>query len=234
MALALLSVRGYGVEAEEALNKRYRQFLILKGTGLNTDITHDYGATGGTFWTAVGGTEPGTTALLALKDIIKRGEIFLDAQGTAIAGKQRTDASRTIITKLDSAATAGGAATETLTVTGLLTTDVILAVTPFQKAGTSANTPVIDYGDATGNCTTNGQLPVELLGNPGVGALYRVALSRTSTTPEAGTYILTMNGTSLIVPDLLFLSGDAPTAWAICLSWVLKDGHAPVEVYKAA
>lgn len=72
MTLALTSVIAYGVQAEEPLNKYYRQFLQLEFTAAATDLTLDFGAVAGTFWTAVGATDPGLTALAALKDIASR------------------------------------------------------------------------------------------------------------------------------------------------------------------
>jgi hypothetical protein len=178
----------------------------------------------GTFWTAVSGTAA-TNALAAIRDIAVRASIFLGVQG--LMGYTQGDATLGLITKLDSDASAGGAATETMVVTGLLTTDVILAVTPFQKAGTAASTPVIDYGDASGNCTVAGQLPVEFLGNPGVGAKLRVAVQR-ATAIGAGTYTV-VAGALPIIPNLAFLSGDAPTAFKVLLSWELKSDQPYVE-----
>lgn len=232
MALALLSVRGYGVEAEEALNKRYRQFLVLKGTGANTDLTHDYGTYAGTFWTAVGGTEPGTTALKAIKDIAVRAEAFLAAQGIGIATRAQVDASRESRVQLDTAASAGGAATETLTLTGALTTDTIISATQYKKGANG--TALIGFGGATGVIAVNGQLAAEWTANPGAGALLRVELKRTTVTPDAGTYQLAMDGTNTKLPNITFASGDAPTAFTIMLCWMLGDGVPPVEVYKAA
>lgn len=232
MALALLSVRGYGIEAEEALNKRYRQFLIIKGTAANTDATHDYGTYAGTFWTAVGATEPGVTALLAIKDIQTRSEAFLDGQGIGLATRAKIDASRPSEVIINSAASAGGAATETLVVTGALTTDSVKTVSQYVKGANG--TALISWGGATGVIAVADALPVEWTANPGAGAKVRLVVSRTTTTPDAGTYQLALDATNTRLPNISFASGDAPTAFTIVLSWILKDSTAPVEVYKAA
>ncbi len=81
MTIALTSVKAYGIEAEEAVNKRYKQVLILGITAANTDVAIDLGnavsGSLGTFWTAVGGTEPGVTALAAVRDINMRASSYV-------------------------------------------------------------------------------------------------------------------------------------------------------------
>jgi hypothetical protein len=69
----------------------------------------------------------------------------------------------------DSAASAGGAATETLTVTGLAAADTILAVS--QKTKGANGTAIIKWTDTS---RTADQLAVEWTGNPGAGAVIRV------------------------------------------------------------
>ncbi len=223
MTFALASVKAYGVEAEEPVNNKYKQCLALSITAANTDTALDLGTYAGTFWSAVGATEPGITALLAIKDIQTRAKSFLGIAGTGVAGKSQVQGG---ITKLDSSASAGGAATETLTVTGLLTTDVLLAVSQFVKGANG--TALIAYGGATGVCSVNGQLGVEWTANPGAGAKLRVEVLRA--TPVSGQYILSMNGTNGQLPDVTFFSGDAPTSYTVVLTWELKDGEIPVEV----
>lgn len=76
MAFAVTVVEAYGIEVEEALNKRYIQYLNLTITAANTDTDWDLGdnVTGslGTFWTAADGTATGLTALGAIQDIETR------------------------------------------------------------------------------------------------------------------------------------------------------------------
>lgn len=86
MAQVLTKVVAYGVEASEAVTKRFRQFLILTGTGAGTDLTYDIGVYAGTFWTAVGATATGAEALKAIKDIQVRAEALIDVGGKGIIG----------------------------------------------------------------------------------------------------------------------------------------------------
>lgn len=72
MAFSLTKCIAHGTEAEEPVNKRYIQRLILEVTATTADIDFDIGDIAGTFWTAVGATQPGTAALAALKDINAR------------------------------------------------------------------------------------------------------------------------------------------------------------------
>lgn len=141
MAFALVSAQAYGVEAEEPLNERYKQVLILQITAANTDIDLDLGDYAGTFWGTVDGSEPGDTALKAIKDIQTRAATLVTIGGNAIRGK-------------------------------------------FQVA----------------------------------------------TATNAGEYSVSMNGTNTNLPDILWDSGDAPTAYYIVLEWVLKPGQVPVAV----
>jgi len=228
MAFSLTSMKAYGVEAEEPLNKEYKQFVELNITGLSTDTDLDIGDyTSGTFWTAIGTSSDQAKALLAtLQAIQVRAKCFNGASGLGISTKQQVAGPG--ILALDSAASVGGAATETLTVTGLLTSDSVLSVTQFQKGANG--TALIDYGNASGQVGTAGQLDAEWTANPGAGAKVRVLLSRTVTTPGAGQYILTLDSTHTLIPNLLFASGDAPTSYSLVLSWTLKANEIPVLV----
>lgn len=79
MAFVITKVQAYGIEAEEPVNKRYRQYMYLTLTAANTDVDLDLGdnQTGslGTFWTAAGGTTVGAGALRAIQDIVTRAEV---------------------------------------------------------------------------------------------------------------------------------------------------------------
>ncbi len=76
----------------------------------------------------------------------------------------------------------------------------------------------------------NDGLTVQFTQDPLTGAVVTVEVSRAagSTTPDAGTYQLAMNGTNTKLPDLTFASGDAPTAFQLILAWVIKEGEQPV------
>lgn len=79
MAMVITKVQAYGIEAEEPVNKRYRQYMYLTLTTANTDVDYDFGdnQTGslGTFWTATSGTTVGAGALKAIQDIVTRAEV---------------------------------------------------------------------------------------------------------------------------------------------------------------
>lgn len=75
------------------------------------------------------------------------------------------------IVSLDSAASAGGAATEVLAVAGLLATDTVLAVS--QRVKGANNTAVTGFG-APGA----GTLSVDYTANPGAGSIVRVLVKR--------------------------------------------------------
>jgi hypothetical protein len=46
----------------------------------------------------------------------------------------------------------------------------------------------------------------------------------------AGTYQLSLNATNTNLPDILFVTGDAPTAYKLVLEWELKAGELPVQL----
>lgn len=144
MAFAITKVQAYGIEAEEPLNKRYRQYMYLTLTAANTDVDADFGdnvaGSLGTFWTAAGGTATGAGALQAIQDIVTRAEVGETASLSALNFYQ------------------GGAAS---------------------------------------------------------GVVYTVTLANKC-------------------PNILFASGTAPTAYTVCLSWVLQPQVAPVSYYAEA
>lgn len=89
MAFALTKFEAYGKEIDEAITKRFKQYAVMDITGLAADVDLDIGDNAGTFWTAVGATEPGTTALKALKDIQTKAKAFLSVVGTGVNEKVR-------------------------------------------------------------------------------------------------------------------------------------------------
>lgn len=224
MTFAVTAVKAYGIEAEEAVTKRYKQVYILSITAANTDVTLDLGTYAGTFWTAAGGSTPGALALLALKDIQTKAKSFFKGGSTSIAGKAQADSSFTSVFALDTAASVGGAATEAVTLTGALSTDTVLAVS--QKVKGANSTALNGFNTLIDNGIT-----LSWTGNPGANSVATVLLQRTGvTTPVAGTYFITMDATNTQLPNFKFVTGDAPTAYDLTLEWVLKDGEAPVEV----
>lgn len=230
MTFAITQVQCYGIESEEALNKRYRQYMILTITAAATDIALDLGSnqTGslGTFWTAAGTGTPGAGALLSIQDIVTRAQYF-DSFGGNFMDRAQVDSSATIFTTLDTSASTGGAASETLTLTGAATGDTPIAATPIWPAsGTVA------LSDAASTIATADQYPVVWTGDPGAGAKLRVVLSRPgSVTPVAGTYIVSYANST---PNITFATTDAPTSYNVVLKWILQPQTAPVEYYASA
>ncbi len=91
------------------------------------------------------------------------------------------------------------------------------------------------YTPVSWGTQVNDGLTVTYGANPGAGAKVLVTVSRAAvTTVQAGTYQLAMDGTNTNLPNITFLSGDAPTAFKIVYQWSLKDQNGPIEVYSAA
>lgn len=226
MAFAVTKVQAYGIEAEEALNKRYRQYMILTITAANTDVDLDLGdnqsGSLGTFWTAVTGTDTGAGALLAIQDIVTRAESF-DSFGGNFMDRGQVD---TQIQTILSGASTGGGTAETLTLSGALTTDTVIAAT----IGVAGATAAYLRAAAT-SIAVSGAYPVTFSADPGTGLKVLVALKRAAGTftPGAGTYTVSYANKT---PNILFASGDAPTAYEITLKWILVPQVGPVEYYK--
>ncbi len=138
MALALVAFQAYGMESDEAVTKKFVQFLRLDITAANTDVDIDVGDYSGTFWTAVGATAPGINALKTVKDIQTRAKQMIAVGGQALATYPRV------------------------------------------------------------------------------------------ATPGAGEYSVAMDATNTHLPNVLFHSGDAPTAYSIYISWDLTDQAYPI------
>lgn len=84
MAFALTRFRAYGIEVGEPVIKHFIQRVEMAITALAADVALDLGNNTGTFWTAVGGTEPGITGLQAMKDIQLKAAAFLEVNGTGV------------------------------------------------------------------------------------------------------------------------------------------------------
>ena len=89
MTFALTRFEAYGVQIDQPLSKRYIQRVEMRITGANTDIAVDLGNLAGTFWTAVGSTEPGTTALAAIKAIALKAASLVHVGGSEVTNKCR-------------------------------------------------------------------------------------------------------------------------------------------------
>lgn len=229
MTFAITKVQCYGQEAEEPLNKRYRQFMMLNITAANTDNDLDLGdnQTGslGTFWDAVDGTDIGLNALKCIQDIVTRAEQFASWGGEALLSRQQSDVSG--VTTIDSAASAGGNATEALTFTGLASGDTILALTGKTAGANSASIR------AFGTPGTN-SLSVTFTADPGAAAVVRALVQKAAggtVAPGAGQFSVTFANKT---PNFLFASGDAPTEYEVSLEWVLQPQTFPVEYNQTA
>jgi hypothetical protein len=228
MTFALTSASFFGSEIDEAITDKFYQYVHLKITAANTDVDFDLGdTTPGTFWDAVDGTAAGLNAFNAFKSMIPLMESFVSLTGKGIAQYAQASASYPSLMTLDSAASAGGGAAETLTVTGLLTTDSIRAIS-LRKQGANAEA-LTQYGTAgSGAASATNALPVAFTGDPGAGAIVRVAFTRTATAVASGTYQQTLNATTGL-PEILYVTGNAPTAYDIMLTVILKSGTNPIK-----
>jgi hypothetical protein len=232
MAFAITKVQCYGIEAEEPLNKRYRQYMVLNITGLATDTDLDLGdnQTGslGTFWDAVDGTDIGAKSLYAIQDIVTRAESF-DSFGGNFLDRAQADSSGGAITVTNSGASTGGSASETLTLTGAATGDTVISA--YVSTGASGT---VALKSAASSIATASQFPVVFTGDPGAGAIVRVALQRAAGSTGAvapGTYTVSYANKT---PNITFGTSDAPTTYEIVLKWVLQPQTYPVEYSQTA
>lgn len=215
MTLALTKVTAFGVEADEAITKRFIQRVVIEGTAANTNVAYDLDANSGTFFTAVGATHPGSDLLTFLKEMDVRALTFLDAKGTGLATKSQESGGLAVI----AGTIAGGAASTAAVVTGLLTTDVILAVTQNVKGANSL--PLLGY-----NTQIADGLTVVYSADPGANGTIKVLVQRAAAVPAAGHYTLSLTANR---PNITFITGDAPTTIKWVLSWMLKDGTEPLN-----
>lgn len=103
------------------------------------------------------------------------GELDIAINGSKIvsvtsAGLTATIVGQTILV-LTSAASVGGAATEALTVTGLLTSDTIIAVS--QSVPGANSLPLLGF-----NTQTTNHLTAVFSADPGAGAIIKIAIKR--------------------------------------------------------
>lgn len=232
MAFALTKAVAYGIEAEEAVNKRYKQVLQLTITAANTDTALDLGDYAGTFWDAVDGSTPGDEALAAIKSINTKAAQLIKVASEPLLSRQVIDPTTTKELSFLSAASSGGAAEESFTVTGLKTTDTIISV-DMEVDGAGTGKSIVAYDQPA---DADDDLDVTFDADPGANAKVRVLVQRTETTsaPEAGQFGLAMNGTNARLPDITWNSGDAPTSYIVHLEWILKDAEVPTELSAVA
>lgn len=214
MAFGLTRLRAYGIKGESATYKRSLQVVNMEITGTASDVDLDIGDDSGTFWTAVGKTGSGYKALI---DIINRSTCLSSFYCSELIGKPINNG----LVALLSDAGSGGSATESMTVTGLLTTDQIVAVT--QQTKGANGTALIAY-DKPADAADD--LDVEYTGDPGAGSIIQVLVQREGAAPIAG-------GASVAIqndrPNITLPAGEGETSYNITLFYQLRDEETPIE-----
>lgn len=222
MTFAVTSVLARGIEYDEGLTKNFKQFLLLGFTAANTDVNMDLGNYSGTFWTAAGASDIGARALKTIKSIQTIAKSFWNVESEVMVPLSKGSATEAVVQYLDSTATAGGSATETLTFTGLPASAVILSIQ--HVSGGTATVGVTGWGSVSADTVAN----VQFTANPGAGAIMRVAYLAVDATPNPGQYQVAMDGTNNHLPNILWNSGTAPTSGLLLLSWDLQDNLQPI------
>ena len=108
MTLALTGYRAFGTEGIKAVSPEHFQNVEITITAANSDVSWDFGETGGTFWTAVGTTTIPAAAKALLYDVANPAKCAyaLDLAGTftgtAVKGHaattgQYTEAAGTVV-----------------------------------------------------------------------------------------------------------------------------------------
>ena len=220
MALALTKFSAYGTHVTDAHRKRSTQKAILEITGLNSDTTWDIGTDAGTFWTAAKANATygsGASKALEVLQAIQANVLTIKA----ISGSFQQTYNKVISTQQQydiltytSAASSGGAATEAMTVTGLLSTDTILSVTQSVKG---ANSTALN---AYASLIDNG-LTASWTANPGASAVIVVTVQRAATSKGS-------QFTQAIVntrPNFVFSTTSAPTSATVVIEWELINGQ---------
>lgn len=169
MTFALTQFKAYGVRADGATRQHNWQVAELGITAENTDtaldISSDTAGSLGTFWTAATANATygtlASNALTVIQNIVSVCSSLKNTESEQLSGKSRLTSGQTLA--FLSAASVGGAASETYTVTGLLATDTILAVTPKIASATgrtaiSVLAGTVAAGAATGNAVVTGLL----------------------------------------------------------------------------
>lgn len=153
---------------------------------------------------------------------------------------------------------AGASATATYVIPGLLISDTILSISPYTKGATngalvglqtySNNSITVSYTSNPGAGTKivvcvlreggnpicayqlaiNDYATVLWARDPISASVISLATQRGSSSLTTGTYSLSMDTTNTQLPNILFLSTNAPTSYVLVLQWILKDNNLPV------
>lgn len=136
MTFSLQQFKAYGVRASGDTRQHTWQVaefgIVAANTDTALDISSDTSGSLGTFWTAATGDATygtlATNALATIQAIIGITNTLKTVDSEALLAKNKLDSGGYV--SLLSSASAGGSPTEAYTVTGLLATDTVLAVTP--------------------------------------------------------------------------------------------------------
>lgn len=208
MAVALTSVKVYPLETEQSMRDNFPHLAEISLTALASDTTVNLA----TLAAADSTNGPYLTTLLQRADVIT-GYFFLES------ARAQNGAAANVKTFLSNAS-AGGAAAEAYTVTGLLSTDTVIAVTP-QTATTNAA-----YIRSFGTLVTNG-LTVTYNTDPGASGKVQVSVIRTGGVATGSDHVF--SGTAN-APVFTFAGGTStPTVLTLVLGVKIKKDYPPVK-----
>lgn len=197
-----------------------RQYLDLYITGATTDVSLDIASDTagslGTFWTAVTADATYGTlannALTCVQSIVAVCKQLEAVTSEPLLARSMLGGGGFLF--FTSAAISSGTSVSA-TVTGLLATDTVVAVT--QKAANSNDLTPAGFGTPTANI-----LPLTYGAASGTGGTVEVLVYRASgATVSPGQYSLAITGH---LPTITFGASDAPTTNILTLEWTLQDG----------
>lgn len=207
MTVALTAVRISPLENEASFRKIFAHIVEVDLTAANTDTTVDFAALG------AADTLNAVNGLYLATVLARAGKIL-----NVFEFHSNRGAGSATLSFL-SAASAGGAATETYTVTGLAVGDVVEAVTP------AITSPNAVYTKAYGTVAANA-LPVTYSGDPGVGAKVKVTVLRAGGV-NGSDYVV---GGTVTAPTATFAGGGStPTVLNFVLMVEILPGYPPVR-----
>jgi hypothetical protein len=168
MTFSLQQFKAYGIRSDKTRQHAWQVAelgIVAANTDTALDISSDTNGSLGTFWTAaIANGTYGTlasNALASIQAIVANINSLKTVSSEALLAKQPADSAGLV--SFLSSASLGGAAAEAYTVTGLLSTDTILSVTPkiasaTGRAAISVLAGTVPSGAATGNATVTGLL----------------------------------------------------------------------------